>query len=95
MSALFLSWLHFCIVLGGLALGLLNFGDAVGQISGVLFTIVSMIFMIYSLFLFQWRAHKIRTRDSGPYDDRFGPTVLVFSLFFAIIINFYLKFSQK
>ncbi|KAH6587460.1 hypothetical protein BASA50_011347 [Batrachochytrium salamandrivorans] len=91
----FLSWLHFCIVLGGLALGLLNFGDAVGQISGVLFTIVSMIFMIYSLFLFQWRAHKIRTRDSGPYDDRFGPTVLVFSLFFAIIINFYLKFSQK
>ncbi|OAJ37425.1 hypothetical protein BDEG_21443 [Batrachochytrium dendrobatidis JEL423] len=37
---------------------------------------------------------KIRTRDAGPYDDRVGPTVLVFSLFLAVIINFYLKFSQ-
>ncbi|TPX44878.1 hypothetical protein SeLEV6574_g04230 [Synchytrium endobioticum] len=73
----FLSWLHFCIVLGGLALGLLNFGDYVGQISGLIFTVVAMIFMIYALFLYQWRAHKIRNRDAAPYDDRFGPTVLV------------------
>lgn len=58
----FLSWLHFCIVLGGLALGLLNFGDSVAQISGLLFTTVSMVFMLYALYLYQWRAHKIRTR---------------------------------
>jgi hypothetical protein len=58
----FLSWLHFCIVLGGLALGLLNFGDTVGQISGLLFTAVAMLFMIYALFLYQWRADKIRNR---------------------------------
>jgi hypothetical protein len=59
----FLSWLHFCIVLGGLALGLLNFGDdAIAQISGIIFTVVSMIFMVYALYLYQWRAHKIRMR---------------------------------
>jgi SPX domain protein involved in polyphosphate accumulation len=58
----FLSWLHFCIVLGGLALGLLNFGDQVGQISGLIFTGVAMLFMIYALFLYQWRADKIRKR---------------------------------
>ncbi|KAI9000217.1 vacuolar transporter chaperone 4 [Gaertneriomyces semiglobifer] len=58
----FLSWLHFCIVLGGLALGLLNFGDRVGQISGLIFTVVAMLFMVYALFLYQWRAHKIRNR---------------------------------
>ncbi|KAI8906292.1 VTC domain-containing protein [Gorgonomyces haynaldii] len=60
----FLSWLHFCIVLGGLALGLLNFGDQVAQISGLIFTVVSMIFMLYALFLYQWRAHKIRMRGT-------------------------------
>ena len=60
----FLSWLHFCIVLGGLALGLLNFGDQVGQIAGVLFTGVAMLFMIYALFLYQWRAEKIRNRGN-------------------------------
>ncbi|KAI8901428.1 VTC domain-containing protein [Globomyces pollinis-pini] len=91
----FLSWLHFCIVLGGLALGLLNFGDTVGQISGLVFTVVAMMFMIYALFLYQWRAEKIRNRDPGPYDDRVGPTILVISLFFAIVANFYLKFSSN
>ncbi|KAJ3005913.1 vacuolar transporter chaperone [Thoreauomyces humboldtii] len=91
----FLSWLHFCIVLGGLALGLLNFGDRVGQISGLVFTLVAMMFMVYALFLYQWRAHKIRNRDAGPYDDRIGPTVLVIVLFFAIMINFWLKFGEQ
>ncbi|KAI9104854.1 VTC domain-containing protein [Phlyctochytrium arcticum] len=90
----FLSWLHFCIVLGGLALTLLNFGDKVGQISGLVFTLLAMMFMVYALFLYQWRAQKIRNRDAGPYDDRVGPTVLVIALFFAILINFYLKFSN-
>ncbi|KAI8902911.1 hypothetical protein BC833DRAFT_571089 [Globomyces pollinis-pini] len=91
----FLSWLHFCIVLGGLALGLLNFGDAVGQIAGVMFTVVAMMFMFYALFLFQWRADKIRNRDAGPYDDRVGPSVLVLVLFLAISANFYLKFTSR
>lgn len=36
----FLSWLHFAVVLGGLAVGLLNFGDKVGKISAALYTIV-------------------------------------------------------
>lgn len=61
----FLSWLHFCIVLGGLALGLLNFGDPVAQISGVVFTVVSMLFMFYALYLYQWRAQKIRMRGAS------------------------------
>jgi uncharacterized membrane protein YidH (DUF202 family) len=60
----FLSWLHFCIVLGGLALGLLNFGDQVGQIAGIIFTCVAMLFMLYALFLFQWRAEKIRNKSN-------------------------------
>ncbi|KAF8810727.1 hypothetical protein BYT27DRAFT_7091264, partial [Phlegmacium glaucopus] len=36
----FLSWLHFTIVFGGLAVGLLNFGDRIGKISGALFSFV-------------------------------------------------------
>ncbi|RKO84898.1 VTC domain-containing protein [Blyttiomyces helicus] len=91
----FLSWLHFCIVLVTLALGLLNFSDKVGQISGLIFTLVAMMFMIYALFLYQWRAHKIRNRDAGPYDDRVGPTVLVATLFFAVLTNVWLVFTGK
>jgi hypothetical protein len=36
----FLSWLNFSVVLGGLAVGLLNFGDRVGRISAGLFSFV-------------------------------------------------------
>ncbi|KAI8615453.1 hypothetical protein BC830DRAFT_1122516 [Chytriomyces sp. MP71] len=90
----FLSWLNFCVVLGGLALGLLNFGDRVGQISGVVFTIVAMIFMGYAVNLYRSRSSMIRRRDPGPYDDQTGPYVLCAVLFFAIGLNFYLKFTS-
>jgi uncharacterized membrane protein YidH (DUF202 family) len=73
----FLSWMHFASVVSGLALGLLNFGDRVGRIAGVLFTLNSMIIMAYGLYLFLWRAEKIRNREAGPYDDRY--VIFIFS----------------
>ncbi|KAJ2083670.1 hypothetical protein H4R24_000628 [Coemansia sp. RSA 988] len=88
----FLSWLNFAIVLGSLALGLLNFGDKTGKIAGAAFTVIAMFVMVYALMLFQWRAERIRRRDAGPYDDRRGPVVLVVVLISAILVNFYLRF---
>src|SRR6266480_7806141 len=79
----FLSWLNFTVILGGLAVGLLNFGDKVGQISAGLFTLVAMAAMIYALFTFHWRAKSIRLRGQGGFDDRWGPTVLAVALFAA------------
>lgn len=73
----FLSWLNFTVILGGLAVGLLNFGDRVGRISAGLFTFVAMGTMLYALVTFHWRAAAIRKRGQGSFDDRFGPTVLV------------------
>ncbi|KAJ2542000.1 hypothetical protein EV175_006095, partial [Coemansia sp. RSA 1933] len=89
----FLSWLNFAIVLGSLALGLLNFGDRTGKIAGAAFTLIAMFVMVYALMLFQWRAERIRRREAGPYDDRVGPTVLVIVLISAVVLNFYLKLS--
>lgn len=65
------------MILGSLAIGLLNFGDRVGRISAGLFTFVAMGAMIYALATFHWRAAAIRKRGQGSFDDRFGPTVLV------------------
>lgn len=39
-------------------MGLLNFGDRVGQISAVLFTLVAVAAMIYALVTFHWRAKR-------------------------------------
>ncbi|KIL70186.1 hypothetical protein M378DRAFT_183753 [Amanita muscaria Koide BX008] len=90
----FLSWLHFTVVLGGLAVGLLNFGDKVGKISAALFSAVAMGIMIYALFTYHWRAYNIRRGGRGPYDDRVGPTVLCIALLVAIVVNFILRFSE-
>jgi len=92
----FLSWLNFSVILGGLAVGLLNFGnDKVGKISAAMFTIVAMAIMVYALTTYHWRANAIRKRGSGPYDDRIGPTVLCISLLAAIIVNFVLRFASS
>ncbi|KAL9049598.1 MAG: hypothetical protein Q9162_007139 [Coniocarpon cinnabarinum] len=94
----FLSWLNFSVLLGGLAIGLLNFGDRVGQLSALLFTIVAMAGMVYALGVFHWRANRIRQRGGsqmsggfGGFDDRWGPTVLTGALVAAVVVNFVLR----
>lgn len=72
-------------------MGLLNFGDRIGRMSAVLFTVIAMGVMMYALYTFHWRATKIRNREAAPYDDRVGPTVLCIFLLAAILVNFYRK----
>ncbi|KAH0839958.1 hypothetical protein J3R83DRAFT_913 [Lanmaoa asiatica] len=54
----FLSWLHFTVVLGGLAVGLLNFGDRIGRISAAMFSAVGMSFV---------RSRQEHTFDTSSY----------------------------
>lgn len=84
----FLSWLHFSIFLGGIATALVGLGDKSAKISGYIFSTVSVLFAFYALYLYQWRAHKIRQRDPGPYDDLVGPTMLVVVFLAAMVLNF-------
>lgn len=91
----FLSWLNFTVVLGGLAMGLLNFGDRIGRLSAVLFTVIAMGVMLYALYTFHWRATKIRNREAAPYDDRVGPTVLCIFMLAAVITNFWCKYKHS
>ncbi|KAH0544687.1 vacuolar transporter chaperone [Glutinoglossum americanum] len=91
----FLSWLNFTVILGGLAIGLLNFGDTVGRISAGLFTIVAMATMVYALFTYHWRAKSIRQRGQGGFDDRLGPTILAIALVAAVVVNFVLRLTKS
>ncbi|KAF8926463.1 VTC domain-containing protein [Dissophora ornata] len=91
----FLSWLQFTVMLGGLALGLLNFGDKVSRVSAGLFTFVALSFMVYALVTYHWRAYKIRNKELGPFDDRIGPTLLCFILLTAMATNFFLQWAYE
>ncbi|KAF9048287.1 hypothetical protein BDZ89DRAFT_1089177 [Hymenopellis radicata] len=90
----FLSWLHFSVILGSLAIGLLNFGNKVGLISAAMFSLVVMGIMIYALYTYLWRATSIQYGSRGPYDDRLGPTLICIALLTAIVVNFVLRFLE-
>lgn len=91
----FLSWLNFTVILGALAIGMLNFGDRPAFISSFLFTGVAMATMIYALITYHWRAKSIRMRGQAGFDDRFGPTFLAIILLLAVVVNFVLRITYS
>ncbi|KAI8982193.1 vacuolar membrane protein [Mycotypha africana] len=91
----FLSWIRFTLLLGALAIGLLNFSDRIGRISAIIFTVVAMIVMVYALYIFHTRASSITIKEGGDYSDKYGPAMLTLFMVVAIIINFSLRISTE
>ncbi|KAF3760862.1 hypothetical protein M406DRAFT_324533 [Cryphonectria parasitica EP155] len=91
----FLSWLNFAVIVGALAVGMLNFGDKAAKISAFFFTGVAVATLIYALRTYHWRAKSIRTRGQAGFDDRFGPTVLAVLLLVAVCANFGLRIAES
>ncbi|WUR03422.1 vacuolar transporter chaperone 4 (VTC4) [Vairimorpha necatrix] len=91
----FLSWVQFAIFLGGIGTAMLGMEIDKAMVGGVILIGVSIVFAFYALYLYLWRAGMIRRRESGPYDDKYGPPVLVcvflFAMFLAVIFKFPLK----
>ncbi|KAM0673198.1 hypothetical protein GVAV_003363 [Gurleya vavrai] len=88
----FLSWLHFSIFIGGIGTAMMGLGDKKAVWSGIVFIFVSVLFALYALYLYFWRAGKIRTRDPGPYDDLYGPALLVAVFLCAMLLSIFFKF---
>ncbi|KAI7870535.1 VTC domain-containing protein [Spinellus fusiger] len=87
----FLHWLQFTLLLGGLAIGLLNFSDRVGRVSAGFFTLVSLSVMVYALYIYHIRTSRVERRDIGDYSDKYAPATLTMLLMAAILINIYCK----
>lgn len=91
----FLSWLNFAVIIGALAVGMLNFGDKAAKISAFLFTGVAVLTLLYALRTYHWRAKLIRVRGQAGFDDRIGPTILALLLLVAVIANFALRIAES
>lgn len=87
----FLSWLHFSIFIGGIGTAMLGLGDHRAMYSGIVFIITSVIFALYALYLYLWRAGMIREKNPGPYDDLYGPIALVFVFLLAMMLSMIFK----
>lgn len=90
----FLSWLEFSIILGSIAATLLNFGDSVSLDSSILFTVVAVASLLYSMGLYLWRCRMIKGRRAVRYHDRFGPSVLCLGLVAATVVSFGVRIGR-
>lgn len=91
----FLSWVQFSIFLGGVGTAMLGFGTDIAALFGLLFVFLSCLFAIYSLYLFHSRAKRIRNKDAGPYDDLYGPTIVVGIFLLVLVLAVCFKFPLK
>lgn len=91
----FLSWVQFAIFLGGIGTAMIGLGDARAYLCGVMLIGVAGVFAFYALYLFHYRALRIRVKDPGPYDDMIGPMILVGIFVFVMVLSFIFKFPIK
>ncbi|KAI8931378.1 hypothetical protein NX059_011711 [Plenodomus lindquistii] len=90
----FLSWLEFSILIGSIAATLLNFGDTLSLAAAWAFTVVAVVALCYSAWLYLWRVSKIRERRAVTYHDKWGPTLLCVGLFAAVSVSFGYRFGK-
>jgi hypothetical protein len=64
----FLHWLTLCLVIGALGIGLINFGTKFAQISGLIFTMISIGFMFYSLVQYHCRQDLLEEKGKEYLD---------------------------
>ena len=85
----FLKWLSISVLIGLMSITLLSFSDATtdgAAFAGLSLLPVSILFMVYSLYIFRDRANKIYMREPMRYDDTRGPTMLVVVLGAAMLL---------
>lgn len=93
------KWLHIAILIGSIATTLLNFvppEDTRGLISAALFTVAALLAITYAATIFVYRALRLRSRSAeGLYYDKYGPTILCFVLFAALMTNMGMRLSEQ
>ena len=96
----FLRWVHMAIILGGVSsamLGNAGASDHEAQVIGLITIPIAIAMILYAVYLFYWRAIKIRrreARDVGVFDDRVGPValaVILMCVYTTIFIFFLAK----
>lgn len=65
----FFSWMSFAVLLGSFSIALVNTGDRIGKICGLMYTMVSLSTLIYGCGLYYRRYELIMARASGPYGN--------------------------
>ncbi len=51
--------MQFCSILAFLAISLVDYGDSIAQVGGIVFTLISLLLMFYALVKYHERANRL------------------------------------
>eukprot|EP00697_Spironema_sp_BW2_P001719 gnl/Spiro4/12317_TR6497_c0_g1_i1.p1 gnl/Spiro4/12317_TR6497_c0_g1~~gnl/Spiro4/12317_TR6497_c0_g1_i1.p1 ORF type:complete len:439 (-),score=79.30 gnl/Spiro4/12317_TR6497_c0_g1_i1:55-1317(-) len=90
----YLHWTTLAVTLASLAITLVSFGknDERVMYAGYAMVAFAMIFSVYALWVFSWRANKLDQRAPGPYIDRLGPSSFAILLVLVLSANVLARF---
>ncbi|KNC85869.1 hypothetical protein SARC_01978 [Sphaeroforma arctica JP610] len=90
-----LRWVNITMWLSTIGIGLIHQEGHkawVSRVAGYLLVPVSVMLIVYSLYMFLWRDWKVRTRDPGPYNSFAGPVLITSVLGGALMVNYCMWF---
>ncbi len=61
----FLHWMQFCSILAFLSIGLVDYGDSMAQVGGLIFTLVSLGLMFYALVKYHERSNRLAKKGEA------------------------------
>lgn len=70
---------------------LLNFGAKPNGMSFIVagvFTLITILSVLYSLCIYLYRSRAIRNQKVAKYYDKWGPSALCLSLLVGVVLNF-------
>ena len=71
------------------------FLNNVGQAAGVVFTLSTLLFLVYALWRFYQRADRLQKRESGSaFEDRMGTMLVIVVVLFAVGANLIMRLVE-
>ncbi|KAI5298058.1 Phosphate metabolism transcription protein [Ascosphaera atra] len=94
----FIKWQHIAVLLASLSVGLYN---AAMTRNDQLATVLALVYVSFAVFagawgysVYLWRSNLIRKRSGKDFDNVAGPMIVCLGLAIALLMNFWLKYSE-
>eukprot|EP00127_Corallochytrium_limacisporum_P001197 Clim_evm32s44 gene=Clim_evmTU32s44 len=91
----FLHWLSTSTFMATIAMGLMNFADNIGFITGAILAPVSFIFMSYAIFLFRARVESMKVSEAKYVDGVFVLLTLTLIFLAIMIVNIAIQIRRE
>ncbi|EPR58617.1 vacuolar transporter chaperone VTC2 [Toxoplasma gondii GAB2-2007-GAL-DOM2] len=79
-----LQWMNTAVLIATISITLMNFGNPVGRIAGLLMSPVAVFFIGYSFWVYLRRARALERKEPIAYNDKLGPSILVVTLMLSL-----------